>query len=272
MAKKKSPRIARPAAAPDEVAAAYQRTEKDIEALPKERVGRVNADVPTAVSLALGALPALESLRGELQAALKHPPLAEIARLHDRALAALYAHLHHAPKITVSEADLEEARVQRERLLASADAHVAHGQLDADAIAAVREGQGHLDRANDLIALAALFRGVWSELEGHTQVTDAQLDRATVLGTTLVAALGAKELGTGPATGGASWSDRRNRAFRLLMNDYDEIRWAVEYVRRHEGDAASYAPPLYLNQRSRPRKPDETDAQREEGGSLVGNG
>ena len=233
------------APAMDEIAKAYADTVADIEALPPDQVGRVNADIPTAVSLALGALPLITSLEDAMAEALKHPPTAQIARLRPRALALLFTHLHAAPRSSKShETDLEDARVLRERLLASADAHVAHGQLDRESVAKIREGSGHLDRANDLIALAALFRAAWPQISSRTQVELAHLDRASALGTLLVTELGAKALGAGPAADSRVWSDRRARAYRLFMRDYDEIRRAVEYVRYHEDDAAAFTPPL----------------------------
>lgn len=41
----------------------------------------------------------------------------------------------------------------------------------------------------------------------------------------------------------------RQKAFTLLVNVYEECRSAVEYIRRHEGDAASYTPSLFLKKR-----------------------
>jgi hypothetical protein len=247
--KRKQPAATRPGA-PDEVAAAYRSTEGEIKALAADVVGRVTTDIPTAVSLALGALPRIQSLVPDMEGALKKPPVAALGRLRARALAALYAHLRWAPRTPRShDEDLEEARALREQLLAAADAHVKYGDVDAEAVAKIREGSGLLDRANDLIALAALFRAVWDKITGRTPVTEAQLRRATELGTQLVVELGAKALGTGDATGGANWSDLRTRAFRLFMNDYDELRRAVEYVRYHEEDADSFTPPLHQRKR-----------------------
>lgn len=259
---KKSATPARPASQPDEVAQAFARTEADILALPKERVGQVTTDVPTAVSLALGALPQIESLLADMKDVLKKPPVDELARLRDRALATLYAHLHFVPRTKSLETDLEEARVLRERLLTTADAHVSHGHFDAESIAKIREGAGSLDRANDLIALGALFRSAWDDIGERTPVTLAQLERASALGTQLVIDLGGRALGVTAVTGGESWSDLRTRAFRLLVEDYDEIRRAVEYVRYHEGDAAAYAPSLH----TRPRQPSREKPSEPEGG------
>lgn len=215
-------------------------------------VGRVTTDLPTAVSLALGALPQLEALLPDMQDLLKRPPKAEIERLRDRSLGLLFAHLLWVPrKSKALEADLEEGRVLRERLLAAADGHVKFDQMDADAVAAIREGAGHLDRAKGLIALAALFHVAWPAIAKQTLVTEAQLKRAAELGTKLVAELGGKALQvTEPAKSKLDAADRRNRAFRLFINDYNEIRRAVQFVRFHDGDADAFAPSLHRHAQS----------------------
>lgn len=238
-----------------EAAQAFARIEKDIEALPAEQVGRVTTDVPTAVSLALGALPQIETLLPEMTDVFIKPPKAEIERLRDRALGLLYTHLLYSPPSKQLDADLEEARVLREQLLTTADAHAVHGQINAAAIARIRQGAGHLDRANDLIALAALFEAAWPLIGDKTPVTEAQVERAAALGTQLVAALGGKELKVGTLTAGRTPADLRNRAFRLFITDYEEIRAAVEYVRRREGDAHTFAPPLHRRTRGKASNP-----------------
>ncbi len=224
---------------------AFGRIAKDIEALPPERVGRVSTDVPMAVSLALGALPRFEGLLPEMAEVFKKPPDAEIERLRDRSLGLLYTHLLYSPPARALDAELEEARAMREQLLAAADAHALYGQIDRNSIAKIREGAGHLDRANDLIALAALFDAAWPIISKKTLVTEAQIDRAASLGTQLVSALGQKELNVGTMKDGKTPADLRNRAFRLFITDYDEIRAAVQYLRRWEGDADAFAPSLH---------------------------
>lgn len=261
--KRSHPSAVRPGSA-IEAAEAFARITKDIEALPAERVGRVTTDVPMAVSLALGAWPQLEALLPEMTKIFKKPPKAEIDRLRARALGLLYTHLLYSPPSNSLDADLEEARLLREQLLAAADAHALYGQIDAASIAKIREGSGHLDRANDLIALAAVFDAAWPVISEKTPVTDAQIDRAAALGTQLVAALGGKELKVGTMKDGKTPADLRNRAFRLFITDYEEIRAAVHYVRRWEGEADAFAPSLHRRGRGKSGAAD-TDASDTEG-------
>lgn len=258
-AKKKTNKTAKPTpGSMDEVQAAYERIEPELDAIEPADVGRVTADVPTAVSLAIGSIPLLEGLAPEMKKQLTAPPIEHIARLRVLSLGLLYTHLRYVPRRSESvQADLEEARVLREQMLSAADAHVSFGHMSPDAVASVRDGGGYLDRANDLIALAALFRAVGPRIRGATPVTEAMLARATELGTQLIGELGGQELGIGAdGAGPRDWRDRRNRAFTLFMQNWEGIRRAVEYVRYYEQDAETFAPLLH---RRGTRPSDEED-------------
>jgi hypothetical protein len=229
---------------PEEVATAYEATKPELDALLPNVVGRVTTDIPTAVSLMLGAKPTLEALISALESLLKDAPIIPIQRIEQRALALLYTEIQFVPKGDENlQANLDEAQELRAQLLAAADAHVMFGQMNGAAVAKIREGAGHLDRAKDLIALGGLFRAAWPVIATQTQATREKVERASVLGTILIAQLGGKTLGTGGA--GVNWADQRNRAFRLFMNDYDAIRRAVEYLRYYEKDAADFLPLLH---------------------------
>lgn len=247
-ARKKTNETAEPTASEsmDEVQASYRRIEPELDLLAPAEVQRVTVDVPTAVSRAVASIPLLEGLSPEMKKQLTAPPIEHIARVRDYSFGLLYTHLRYVPRRSETvQADLEEARVLREQMLAAADAHVTYGHIPRDAVATVRDGAGHLDRASDLIALANLFRAVEARIRGATPVTEAQLARATELGTRLIAELGGRELGIGAdGAGPRDWRDRRNRAFTVFMRNWEEIRRAVNYVRYHERDAQAYAPVL----------------------------
>ncbi len=146
---KRKPNAVRPDS-PADIAAAYEEIAPELDKLPPELIGRVNADIPSAVSIALGALPGIQGLVPAMKEVFKKPPLDEIERIRVRALGLLYTHLRYVPRSSQQlEADLEEGRVLREQLLSVADAHVSFGAMNGDAVAAIRDGRGHLDRAND---------------------------------------------------------------------------------------------------------------------------
>ncbi|WP_437946670.1 hypothetical protein WME98_38120 [Sorangium sp. So ce296] len=248
---KKKPAPRKPSA-PPQAAAAFDKALPEIEALSPDRLIPLNLDVPRVVSQVLGVLPGLRALR---PAVAEHLPTFELARL-DRleiyALAAWYAHL-----LWLSSGDAEsavkpllaEAAPLRENLLGDAEALARRGLLDAEAVADIRAGQGHIDTANDLVALSALFTASWSEIACKTAATEKEVKRAGEVGPQLLAALGIREHGKGP--GPTEAADKRARAFSLLVYAYDQIRRAVAYLRWDEEDADAIAPSLYKGRTGR---------------------
>ncbi|KYG03047.1 hypothetical protein BE21_53640, partial [Sorangium cellulosum] len=248
---KKKPAPKKPSA-PPQAAAAFDKALPEIEALSPDRLIAMNLDVPRMVSQVLGVLPGLRALR---PAVAEHLPTFELAlldRLETYALAAWYAHL-----LWLSSGDAEsavkpllaEAAPLRENLLGDAEALARRGLLDAEAVADIRAGQGHIDTANDLVALSALFSASWSEIAGKTAATEEEVKRAGEVGPQLLAALGIREHGKGP--GPTEAADKRARAFSLLVHAYDQIRRAVAYLRWDEEDADVIAPSLYKGRTGR---------------------
>ncbi|WP_437280846.1 hypothetical protein WME90_09910 [Sorangium sp. So ce375] len=242
---KKKPAPKKPAA-PPQAAAAFDRALPEIEALSPDRLITINLDIPRAVSQVLGVLPGLVALRPAIAEEFQKHDIALLDRLETYALAAWHAHL-----VYLSSRDPEsalkplvaEAVPLREDLLSDAEALARRGLLDAETVAEIRAGQGHIDTANDLVALSALFGESWCEIADRTAATEEEVKRAGEIGPQLLAALGVKEHGAGP--GPTEAADRRARAFALLVHAYDQTRRAVAYLRWDEEDADTIAPSLY---------------------------
>jgi hypothetical protein len=220
----------------------------DLAGIKPEDLWAINVDIPTVVARALGAIPHLLTLRPQIVDSLQKQPMHTIDRLEEYALASWYAHLLSLPgkKSEKKVAELlTEAAPLRENLLVAAEA-LAHAKLlDADAVAAIRAGQGHVDTANDLVALSATFLADWSTVANCTAVTIEQVERAGVLGPELLTALGVSEHGpVGPSSQDEAQLLRR-RAFTLFARSYDEARRAVSYLRWHEDDVDSIMPSLF---------------------------
>jgi hypothetical protein len=234
------------------------RADRGSQELPAARFGQprapLNLDIPRAVAVVLGAEPRVRSLLPVMEATLKAPPKAAIESLRQTALGAWYAHLVAMPgKSGGSEKELlERATPLRAKLLKAADALADAELVDATAVARIREGSGNIDKANDLVALAALFSQSWDVIHDKTAITREQVDEAALLGPNLLLALAEEPL---PKSDNAS--DTRQRAFSHLVTTYDEIRRAVTFVRWAEGDADTYAPSLYA--KTRKRRPSETE-------------
>ncbi|WP_437631636.1 hypothetical protein [Sorangium sp. So ce854] len=257
---KKKPAPRKPSA-PPQAAAAFDRALPEIEALSPDRLISVNLDIPRVVSQVLGVLPGVRALRGDIAEHLPTFDITRLDRLETYALAAWYAHL-----LSLSSGDVEsavkpllaEAAPLRENLLGDAEALARRGLLDAATVADIRAGQGHIDMANDLVALSALFSASWPDIAGKTAATEEEVKRAGEIGPQLLAALGVREHGKGP--GPTEAADKRARAFALLVRAYDQIRRAVAFLRWDEGDADEIAPSLYKGRTGRATSSTETTA------------
>jgi hypothetical protein len=240
-----------------EGAAAFARRRAEIEAVPSGQVRRSNVYVPAAVALVLGKLPKLLSLRDEMRV-LPGRPSDALDKLRDYALAAAYAYARALPR-DEGQAELHtlliEAGPLRERLLASAEALVTFGLLDAKTVAKIRRGTGHLDTAQDLMALGALFLEAGPALISKTALTPADVERAAQLGELLIEALGQYQQGT-DGSGGPGEAERLlAKAYELFFRAYDQCRRAVIYLRWYDGDADDFAPSLARSRRRGRRTP-----------------
>ena len=227
---------------------AFEALKADYAKLPAATLIPINVDIPRAVAVVLGAEPRVRSLLPAMQAALKSPPTAVVESLRQTALGAWYAHLIAMPAKSAGSAKelLDRATPLRAKLLKAADALADAELVDAAAVARIREGSGNIDKANDLVALAALFSQSWDAIHNKTAIAREQVDEAALLGPRLLVALAEEPL---PKSDHAN--DTRQRAFSLLVHAYDEVRRAVTHVRWAEGDADTFAPSLYTKSRKR---------------------
>lgn len=237
---------------------AFQALKAEYAKLPSTALSPINLDIPRAVAVVLGAEPRVRTLLPAMEAELKSPPKAATESLRQIALGAWYAHLIAMPAKSGGSAKelLERATSLRARLLKAADALADAELVDGTVVARIREGSGNIDKANDLVALAALFSQSWDVIHDKTAITREQVDEAALLGPSLLVALAEAPL---PKSDDAS--DARQRAFSLLVSAYDEVRRAITFVRWAEDDADTYAPSLYA--KSRRRRPGGTEPETE---------
>ena len=97
-----------------------------------------------------------------------------------------------------------------------------------------------MDKANDLVSLAALFTQNWAVIENKTAISAQQVEEAATIGPALLVSLSERPLKKQDAG-----TETRARAFTLLDQSYDEIRRAVAFVRWAEKDGHMIAPSLY---------------------------
>lgn len=241
---------------------AYKRVEPAILALPLDDVGRVTADPVHASSIALGALSNLQQLRPEFEKISDGGvAIRALDGLEDYALASFFSQLQASAEVSQKElmALLERARPVRENLLKVAEALVGFDIFPEKAVSSIREGAGHLDLAKDLVALSTLFTSNWSLVENNVPFGPELVEEASSIGPQLLRAVGSKEVGEVRKDPSFDWPALRDRAFRLLVNCYEDLRRATAYVRWFEGDAKDFTPTLHSRAMPR-RKSNKTDA------------
>jgi hypothetical protein len=265
---KLTPRSKRPAGRSkrEEARAAFLRIAPRLRSFDATEILRPNVSVPRAAAIALAAEPKIAALSKQIHSELPRFRIKLLRDLRPIALATWYAHISPRPEIDedrVKQLVTEGAPLKR-TLLLQAEALADRKLVSADRVTAIRTGRGHLDLANDLVALSQLFREHWPIVSTRVAIIEErELDRAAELGTALLEALGARTVTRTEPNAQQQANDLRWRAFTLLAQTYDEIRAAVAYVRRKEGDAEGIAPSLYSTRTRRRVATDSTEPRSE---------
>lgn len=224
---------------------AYLRVEAEADALPKEKLVYLNVDIQSATATVLGCIEKLKPFRERIVKALPEFELGYFDNLETYARAAAYANAHLAATSVADEPiqEISDELVKlREILVADATALAKRKRLDPRRLEELRGAVGYKNIAFDAILLTSLLRDHWSEISGKCDVDTADLERAELLASRLHTAVGVREQAPQVASEAA---DKRQRAFSLFANAYDEVRCAISYFRWHEGDLEKIAPSIY---------------------------
>lgn len=251
---------------PSEAAKAFASVAQECADLPPSELSPINVDIPRAVAIAIGAVPHVATLR-DRAAKLPDFDVACIDKLGTYALAAWYTHLMALPEVVPSRlaALLEEAKPLREDALLAAELLARKGFFDKKAIAAIRAGQGNLDTANDLVALAAVFAAGWPRVENRTTVVWAEVERASTLGPEILIALGERNQPGVQLPDATNPAERRVRAYTLFARAYDQCRRAAAFLRWDQNDADDIAPSLQTGRAGRKATPSPEAIEAPEG-------
>jgi hypothetical protein len=251
-------------------AQAFAQVEAEIDAVPDAALIPIITDITQSAETAFVAADRLDTLMSELATL----PTAHFAfekarklRLYTGAL--LYTHvLAMAPKgETELKAMLQEAIPLRHKLLVMAEALGELGLVSSEHVAAIRSGHGHHDTANDLTALASLYEGSWGRLGSQVPITRAEVDRAAVLGTRLIAALGDRRYEADALEHTKDARRTRARAYALFMDVYDTCQQGVWFLRWKQGDVDRYVPSIHPRRPRRPRS-EESEVVSDAGGVV----
>ncbi len=242
---------------------AYQRLRPRFAAVPQSGILRVPLDTGLVVQTVLGVIPELEELQDEIAWELPRVDLAMISELRETAFAV--AHLESLMRgakgfVSQDTADpLQKVRDYRSLLLADTQPLVARGLLEQEA-STLSRGNSPRNIAFDTLQLANYLDTNWERIQGRSLITREELDAARDAVRELLTYLGVKD------QGGESEEEvqsNRLKGLTLLFKLYEELRWAVRYIRRNTGDADLVMPSLYTLRKARRNTsgPDEPETQ-----------
>lgn len=242
---------------------AFERRVPEIRAVPEGELLAITLDIPAAVATVLGAWPEIRKLRPEIERQLPAFDLAIFDRLESCALALGHAQTAYQtatepPASLVELAD--EATKTRELLLAEVRTLILRELIDAKAIAELKGTTGYKNIAFDLFALSNVLKKNWAKVSSRTTIKTEELDGVEDLADRLLTAAGLRE--QAPTIAAEAVRDRQ-AAFTLFINTYDEVRAAIAYLRRKQGDVDSIAPSLYVGRNTSKRRAKDSESEDE---------
>jgi len=234
---------------------AYTSILAQIRAVPDGDFVPITVDIPASVTTVLGIQSELKTLRPQLVQDMPNFPIGEFDNLETYTLAlghtqTLYKTASEPPAAFL--AMVNSAIRTRGILLADVEALVARALLDPKATSELKGISGYKNIAFDIFALANVLKSNWDKISERTSVKSEELDQAEVEADHLVTATGERE--QTPVVAPEVVRDRQ-AAFTLFINTYEEVRAAVAYIRRKQGDADSIAPSLYAGRTASKKKP-----------------
>jgi hypothetical protein len=228
---------------------AFDRAMPEMKQLPESALVAINIDIPTVVTTVLGICPVLSTWHVKV-AALPGFAIAQFDKLETYALATFHAHAvwlgASAPASTLVALGDSGAEL-RGLLLGAATLLAKRGMIDGQRLKELKGPFGYRNIALDLLALVAIFREVWTAIDGRAGASMSELEKAEAIAEELLRTVAEREQGPQLA------ADNRKRAFTLLVNAYDQARRALQYLRWDHDDADDIVPSLYAGRGARKR-------------------
>ena len=216
---------------------AFEQVKGEIESMPEDEFVNVSLDIPATVITAQGAYPEILALRPDF---VQHLPTFDISKLDKLETYALAMFCTQADYKAAAEpqASLEDlattAVATRVVLLADVNALIARGLLAPEVIDGLQGANGYKNLMMDIATLAGILRKYASTIAGRTSVKPEELSAAEDLANRLGKAVGLREQSPQVV---AEAARNRHAAFTLFLGAYEEVRAAIQYLRRQEGDA-----------------------------------
>lgn len=224
---------------------AFERMERRIRAVPESLFRTINLHIPTLVTTAHGVFRNVMAHEAELVKAGFDP--ARVEDMLDYALALSRCHAvwrAAAEPAKRAQALAQRARKDRRRLHRLAIALVTDGLLDGDRVSQLRGGNGYLAIAYDVLGLVELYHEAWDHIAGKTSITRAEVDEARLYANRVIFELG-EEKRKAMTRFVEETTLLRRQAYSLFVTTYAEVRKAVGWARREQGDVDRIIPSLF---------------------------
>jgi hypothetical protein len=229
----------------------FERVQARVRAVPVNDLEPINREVPSTVATVLGASREIVAMRRELEG-LKGFDVTQVDYVRDYALA--LAHLHGEHRAAGGDSDnvgelASECLEIRDRFHDDATALANRKLLDKARVAKLHGGNSYRMIAFDIVGLVGLFLEKWSTIESKTALEVPEIEGARTKAARLIEALGDREQA---APVPSELATLRQQAYTLLVRCYNDVRNAIAFVRRNEGDVDDIAPSLYAVKGRRP--------------------
>jgi hypothetical protein len=231
----------------------------EIQSVPEKDFVAITLDIQSVVTTVEGAWQDIRTLRTTIDEMWRDFDMELFDKLETYALALGHAQTEYATAIKSppSLVPLVQSAVKtRKLLLDEVNVLIDFGLIDPSATSALEGTNCYKDIAFDVMALSNILKKRESKISVRSRISPAELDAAEVLADNLITAVGRRERAPNIA---AEAIRNRQAAFTLLINAYEEVRAAIKYLRRKQGDADKTAPSLYESHGIRKKKKRDKD-------------
>lgn len=238
---------------------AFEATLSEIQSVPEKDFAGITVDIRATVLTAIGAWPEIKTLRPQFVQYLPGFDMSQFDKLETYALALGHSHTEYktATEPSPSLVALADSAIEaRAVLLADVNSLITRGLIAPTATKDLQGVNGHKNIVFDLFALANILKRNASKIDGRTSVKPEELVEAENLADRLGTAVGEREQAPQIT---AEAVRNRQAAFTLFINAYEEVRTAINYLRRAQGDAESIAPSLYTRAPAKKKPTDNTN-------------
>jgi len=248
---------------------AFEAIHDEILSVPEKDFVGITLDIPTSVFTVVGKWPGINALRPQFVQYLPGFDLVRFDKTETYALALMRAQTEYktATEPPASLTALANSATETRRvLLADLHALISRELLPDSVLDNLQGGSGYKNLVVDIVTMADILKKNAAIIAERTSVKPEEIYAAENLADELGTAIGLREQAPQAATQAVR---NRQAAFTLFITTYEEIRAAVGYLRRKDGDADTIAPTLYTGRGPSKKKPTEDPSNKPEARPVV---